>query len=75
MNNSTITIITSVFNGEKYIKECLLSVLNQTYSDFEHIIIDDNSNDNTVKIIKDLIKNDSRFKLLELKVNVGFRYS
>ena len=71
MSKPSISIVTAVFNVEKYIRECLLSVLNQTYSDFEHIIIDDNSNDNTVKIIKDLIKNDNRFKLLELKVNRG----
>lgn len=46
MSKPSISIITAVFNGEKYIKECLLSVLNQTYSDFDHIIIDDNSSDN-----------------------------
>ena len=67
MSKPSISIITAVFNGEKYIKECLLSVLNQTYPDFEHIIIDDNSNDNTVKIIKGLIKNDNRFNKTEFK--------
>lgn len=71
MSKPSISIVTAVFNGEKYIKECLLSVINQTYANFEHIIIDDNSSDNTVQIIKGLIKNDSRFKLIELKVNGG----
>jgi teichuronic acid biosynthesis glycosyltransferase TuaG len=67
MSKPTVSIITAVFDGEKYIRECILSVQNQTNSDFEHIIIDDNSNDNTVKIIKDLIKDDLRFKIIRIK--------
>ena len=47
-----ISIITVVYNGERYISECIDSVINQTYSNIEHIIIDGDSKDKTVEIIK-----------------------
>ena len=52
-NNQTvkISIITVVKNGEEHIENNILSLLNQTYKNYEHIIIDGNSNDNTKKII------------------------
>jgi glycosyltransferase involved in cell wall biosynthesis len=51
-NNKTlkISIITVVKNGEEHIENNILSLLNQTYKNYEHIIIDGNSNDNTKKI-------------------------
>ncbi|WP_436629415.1 glycosyltransferase family 2 protein [Latilactobacillus sakei] len=47
-----LSIILPVYNVELYVKECLESILNQTFSDFELIIIDDGSSDDTVEIIK-----------------------
>ena len=47
-----ISIITVVYNGEKYLEETLLSVINQTYDNVEYIIIDGGSTDGTVDIIK-----------------------
>lgn len=56
-----VSIIVPVRNEEKYIERCLLSLLSQDYPQFELIVIDDNSSDNTLKIMKD-IKNSSYYK-------------
>lgn len=48
-----ISIITVVYNSEKYISTAIKSVLSQTYSDIEYIVVDGNSSDSTVKIIKE----------------------
>lgn len=51
-----ISIITATYNSEKTLKETLDSVLNQTYKDYEHIIIDGLSKDNTMEIVKEYEK-------------------
>ena len=66
-----ISIITPVYNSSRFITEVINSVLSQTYKNWEMIIVDDQSIDDSVDIIKDVIKNDSRFKVIELKCNVG----
>ena len=55
----------SVFNAEKYIQEAIKSVLNQTYSNFEFIIINDGSKDNSLEIIKRFLVKDSRIILID----------
>jgi glycosyltransferase involved in cell wall biosynthesis len=52
LKEAKITIITPSYNSEKYIEECILSVLEQDYSNFEHIIIDGLSTDSTIDIVK-----------------------
>ena len=52
MKNRKITIITPVKNDEKNIEKTIRSVLNQNYKNFEYIIVDGNSNDSTIEIIK-----------------------
>lgn len=67
-----VAILLSTYNGEKYLKEQLDSILAQTYANFELIIRDDGSKDNTVKIIKEYIeKTDKEITLIEGK-NLGF---
>ena len=66
-----VSVITPVYNREKYLAKCIESILNQTYENFEFIIIDDNSSDLTVNIIKDYLLRDSRIKFLENNKNLG----
>lgn len=56
------SIIIPVYNVEKYLKKCLDSIANQTYSDFEAICIYDSSSDNSLNILKEYAQKDSRFK-------------
>lgn len=66
-----VSIITPTYNAEKFIKKTLKSVQNQTYQNWEMILIDDASTDETVKIISDFAKKDSRIKLFKLEKNSG----
>ena len=52
MQNPLITILMPVYNGEKYLEEAVESILNQTFSNFEFLIIDDGSNDKTSIILQ-----------------------
>jgi glycosyltransferase involved in cell wall biosynthesis len=67
-----ISICMATYNGEKYLKEQLKSLLQQSYADIEIIINDDNSDDNTVAIIEEFIKVDSRIKLYKNPTNIGY---
>ena len=55
------SIIVPVWNTEKYLRKCLTSILNQTYENYEVIIINDGSPDNSNQIIDEFVKNDNRF--------------
>ena len=68
----TSVILTS-YNYEQYIKEVIESVLNQTFKDFELIIVDDCSTDNSAEIIRQF--NDSRIKFIQNDKNYGLKYS
>ncbi len=59
----------SAYNHAKFIEESINSVLNQTYQDFELLIIDDNSTDNTFEIIKSF--NNHKIKAFQNQQNVG----
>jgi glycosyltransferase involved in cell wall biosynthesis len=58
-------VLTTTFNCENFIEKSLLSIMSQRFKDFKCYVTDDMSTDNTVKIIKETIKNDSRFILVE----------
>jgi len=75
MKKPTISVIMSVYNDQGYLGESVESILNQTFKDFEFIIIDDGSKDKSVKIIKDYIKKDKRIFLIENKKNIGLTKS
>lgn len=64
-----VSIIIPMYNEEKYIKECLESVINQTYKNLEIIVVDDKSKDNSVKEVKKI--KDERIKIIKLKENGG----
>lgn len=81
-NTYLISIVIPVFNQEKYIKDCLLSCINQTYTNIEVIVVNDGSNDNSVIEIKKISDQDQRIKIVEQRnqgVNiarrVGLKYS
>lgn len=67
-----VSIALCTYNGEKFISEQLQSILNQTDKDFEIIIVDDMSTDNTVTVIKKFASNNSNIKLFINDVNLGF---
>ena len=60
-----ISIIIPVYNSEKYLRECLTSIEDQTLKDIEIICVDDGSNDNSINILKEYADKDSRVKLLK----------
>jgi glycosyltransferase involved in cell wall biosynthesis len=68
---SEILVFVPTYNSEKYLRECLDSVLHQTFQDWECVISDDASTDKSVEIAREYEKTDSRFKVLTHKNNVG----
>lgn len=68
--NPKISIIIPIYNTEKYLPHCLDSILKQTYENFELILIDDGSTDNSNKIADDYAKKDKRIKVVHQK-NAG----
>ena len=64
-NNSKVSIIVPIYNSEKYLKECIESILSQTYKNLEILLVDNNSKDNSYKICEEYIKKDSRIILLK----------
>lgn len=69
--NYLVSVITPAYNSAKYIGECIESVLNQTYSNWELIIVNDKSTDNSQAIIEAYVEKDPRIKLLNQEKNMG----
>ena len=63
----TVSVIVPVYNAEKYLKQTLLSIQNQTFKDFEAILIDDGSSDQSGEICDGQAMTDSRFKVIHQK--------
>lgn len=74
MNNSpipSISILIPVYNVETYISRCLKSIQMQTFTNYEVIIVDDGSRDNSIKIAEEFVQKDHRFKIIRKNENEG----
>lgn len=69
--NPLISIVSPVFQGEDYLPETIASVLEQTYTNWEWILIDDASSDNSYSILQELAAEDDRVKVIRLPENSG----
>ena len=65
------SVVIPIYNVEKYLVQCLESVVNQTFKDIEIILVDDCSPDNCIKICKDFAAKDNRIKIIQHKKNLG----
>ncbi len=75
MKKDLISVVMSAYNSEKFISGSITSILNQTYENWELIIINDASSDNTLKIINQFSENDSRIKVIDNGKNLGLTIS
>ncbi|MBU2612466.1 MAG: glycosyltransferase [Nanoarchaeota archaeon] len=71
MKKPIISVLMPVYNGEKYLKESIESILNQTFKDFELVIVNDGSTDGSLKIMKSYQKKDKRIKIINTRNNLG----
>ena len=69
-----ISILVPVYNAGKYLPKTLVSIKNQTYPNLEIICIDDGSNDNSLTVLQDFSRQDSRFKIIS-RANKGVAYT
>ena len=69
--NDLVSILTPTYNTEKFIRSTIDSAQNQTYTNWEMILVDDASTDNTVAIIEEFVQKDNRIKLFKLPENQG----
>jgi glycosyltransferase involved in cell wall biosynthesis len=66
-----VSVCIPTYNGAKYLKECLDSVLAQTFTDFEVLIVDDKSSDETLSIAQEYATYDPRFRVIQNECNLG----
>ncbi|MDO4870528.1 MAG: glycosyltransferase family 2 protein [Candidatus Saccharibacteria bacterium] len=69
--NQTVSVIIPFYNSEAYLNRAIESVVNQTYTDWEIILIDDKSTDNSLKIAKKWVSKNKQIKLIVNKNNLG----
>ena len=73
IENPEISVVMSVYNGETFLESAIESVLNQTFSNFEFIIINDHSTDKTAEILQNWEEKDNRILVFEKPINKGFK--
>lgn len=65
----------SVYNNANFVSKAIESILNQTFTDFEFIIVDDGCTDDTLEIIKNFAQQDKRIKIIRNRINIGLTKS
>jgi glycosyltransferase involved in cell wall biosynthesis len=71
IKNDMISIVTTCYNLEDYIENCLASLINQSYKNLELIVVNDCSTDNSLSIIKKMADKDNRIKIIDNEINLG----
>ena len=68
MNQELISIVVPIYNVENYLRQCLDSILNQTYQNFECLLINDGSPDNSLTSVGNMLKKILAFNILSKKM-------
>ncbi|HEY5588734.1 MAG TPA: glycosyltransferase family 2 protein, partial [Candidatus Paceibacterota bacterium] len=71
MNTPKISVIIPTYNRANLIRNTIMGVINQTFTDWELLVVDDGSTDNTKEIVDELIKNDNRIKYFYQEASGG----
>ena len=71
MDKGLVSVIMPAYNEEKYVGEAIESILAQTYTNWELVIVDDASKDRTAEVIRDYLAKDKRIRLHQFEVNQG----
>ena len=71
MEKNKVSIIIPVYNAEKFIGETIESVISQTYTDWEILILNDRSTDRSYEIIQEYAQKDKRIKTIDSEKNIG----
>lgn len=66
-----ISIVIANYNGRNYLRTCLSSLLKSSITNYEVVVIDNNSTDESIEIVKEFQKNDSRIRILKNEINIG----
>ncbi len=75
MSQKMVTIIIPMYNVEKYIKKCILSIIEQTYKNIEILVLDDASTDQSLDVVKEYEKKDKRIQVKSFSINKGADYA
>ena len=70
-SNPLISVLIPIYNSEKFLEKCLISIINQTYKNIEIICNDDASTDKSLSMLKSFAKQDKRIKIIQNKINFG----
>lgn len=70
-----VSVVVTVYNVEKYIQRCIVSIQNQTIKDIEIVVVDDGSPDNSMNIVEEIARNDDRIKVIRHEKNMGLMWA